>query len=613
MKDETKTYGKTAADASNTSRSNDRATASKSSNRRSKGKKKGKDRQDRNSGGRFDTKSDQSGEPFKDRKGSSKTRGLTNFDMENVDGTNDISWYAKNPQILIDSASFSYNAAVGSPMKWEHGVDQNFIPIDQVGDYADTVPGIMKIKYANYPGTSKDNNSAINIAADNVYSYVRHANSGHANYDSPDLMMYIMAIDSLYSFLAYGRRAYGTARLFNQKNYYYQKALIEAQGFDYNDLIVNLSNFRLYLNTFAAKASAFAVPSAMPILQRHFFMCSNIYKDRDTEKSQLYVFVPAGFHKYGVFEDLPTPYNEVGTLRFSLLPGQGDTGQQGKLTFSQFVAYGNDMLDRLLNSEDIGIISGDILKAFQGKLWTLPVTPEEFVLMPVYNKEILSQIENSRELPTPVKAKIFQTQGANLDALDVVQDPVTGTIIADFEAANPDVLTTSSTLYSLMSSFNPVLSLDFDHPLPGDAMIATRLMQAWRFIPSTDVSSNGLVGRWDPSIIPSEIIVGYSIFQYIGNSLVENSFNQNTGNQSSWASNIVSDLFNVSNFAHHPFCYWGKIEATVEDGKYTKITLHPFGAFGDIDTYRMMHVDEVNNVNTAALLSMFDVPVLGTY
>nr|UDL14456.1 MAG: putative capsid protein [Picobirnavirus sp.] len=609
MRDEKKTSKEAAGDSFNDKHSN------RSNGYNKSGKKNGNKNHNQSRSKQNGTQTKDSGEVFGSERSKSNVRGLTNFDVKNVDGTNDISWYAKNNQILADSASFSYNAAVGSPMHWVHNISQNAYSITQNGEYADTVPGIMKIQYVNYPGSSTDNNSAINIAADNIYSYVRHANSGHANYDSPDLMMYIMAIDSAYSFLAYGRRAYGTARLFNQKNYYYQRALIEAQGFDYEDLIANLSNFRLYLNTFAAKASAFAVPSAMPILQRHFFMCSNIYKDRDTEKSQLYIFVPAGFHYYGVFSDLPEPYKDAGALRFQLLPGQGHTGQQGKLTFSQFMAYGNELLDRLMNSEDIGIISGDILKAYQGKLWTLPVTPEEFVLMPVYNKEILSQIENSRQLPSSISAKIFQTQGSNLDALSIVQHPITGMIIADFESSAPGVLDViSNAINNIMATYSPVLSLDFDHPLPGDAMIATRLMQAWSFDPIASTLGQGLRGKWIPAVIPSEIVIQYSIFQYISNSLVEIKVQQYSSGSGGYSNLQTANIFSFSNFAHHPFLYWCRTDISADtDNNITDISISPFGVMGDIDTYRMMSVNEVTNINVTALLSMYDVPVIGAY
>ena len=112
---------------------------------------------------------------------------------------NDASWYAANSQLLKDAASLAYSESVGS------GYSVVMNPVTEQ-DWVTSIPGVYAIHTAPAIGVSKDNASAINIAARNIYSYVRHANAGHSNYDSPDLMIYLMAMDSLYSVLSFMAR-----------------------------------------------------------------------------------------------------------------------------------------------------------------------------------------------------------------------------------------------------------------------------------------------------------------------------------------------------------------------------------------------------------------------
>lgn len=113
-------------------------------------------------------------------------------DIKLQDKANDPKWYIVNGQLAKDVASFSFNNALGASFEiGTHGLTT----LVQPKKYS--LPGIMTIPYVPSIGYSADGTSAANIAAKNFYSFVRHQNSGHANYDSPDLMMYLMAMDSI--------------------------------------------------------------------------------------------------------------------------------------------------------------------------------------------------------------------------------------------------------------------------------------------------------------------------------------------------------------------------------------------------------------------------------
>lgn len=130
---------------------------------------------------------------------------------------NDPSWYAANSALLRDSASFSFNNPLGNR------ITLSGAPSSVSISRTFAIPGVYAIYCGPSIGRSLDNSSPVNIAARNIYSFVRHANSGHSNYDAPDLMLYLLAMDQLYSGLAFMSRAYGVMSQYSQATGIYPK------------------------------------------------------------------------------------------------------------------------------------------------------------------------------------------------------------------------------------------------------------------------------------------------------------------------------------------------------------------------------------------------------
>lgn len=323
-------------------------------------------------------------------------------------GRNDPEWYASNPSLLRDSASFPFSWPVGSPMDWDQ-TKNNTIKANYV-DFP-SVPGIMAISFAPTIGVSRDQTSPINIAARQIYSFVRHANSGHSNYDSPDLMMYLLAMDSAYMWLSYMTRIYGTAMVYSVYNRYLPKALLKAMGADFEDVHKNLAQLRFYINEFAYKIASMCVPNGMYYFTRHAWMCNNVYKDSPNEKSQLYVFTPANYY---VFREAVEGPGFL-TLRSTEL----NTDVLQNLTVANMVEIGKEILEPIIGSEDFNIMSGDILKAFGGdNLIKIAPISEDYTVMPVYVPEVNAEIENL----TCVGGFVASAFGTDLPTTPAVND-----------------------------------------------------------------------------------------------------------------------------------------------------------------------------------------------
>ena len=301
---------------------------------------------------------------------------------------NDWRWYAQNEQLLKDTASLPYS--------WPLGTKLNMGSV--AGEFnKGSLPGIMAIFTSPSFGYSDNPNSPINVAARNIYSYVRHANAGHANYDAPDLMLYLCAMDSIYSYLSYLKRIYGVAMTYSYTNRYYPKAMLTAMNVNFDDVQNHLADFRAFINSFAVKVGSMCIPASMSFMAKHMWMYEGYYSDSNQDKAQTYLFVPAGFFKYTLDKD------GAGMLAYSKMQFQSGRPLQMRYvtdgllyTVDQLIEYANTLLGPVLSSEDMNIMSGDILKAFgPSNIYTVSGISEDYVVLPTYSEEVLDQIQNA--------------------------------------------------------------------------------------------------------------------------------------------------------------------------------------------------------------------------
>lgn len=110
---------------------------------------------------------------FPDKKGNYKNDSLRGPDTRVCAGSkdNDPSWYALNPQLLKDAASFPYAWPLGNRLNLG-----KFARLINKG----SVPGIMAMNWVPTIGYSSNGTSPANVASINTYTKVRHDNSGHA-------------------------------------------------------------------------------------------------------------------------------------------------------------------------------------------------------------------------------------------------------------------------------------------------------------------------------------------------------------------------------------------------------------------------------------------------
>lgn len=310
---------------------------------------------------------------------------------------NDIGWYTSSPNLLAAAASIPYNHLTGTITNTGGTLG------DDHKHYA--VPGAISLSIIPCPGFAALPSDPVNVASNAIYSFVRHQNSGHANYDAPDLMLYLMAMDNAYTYLNWLQRLYGTVHMYSAVNRYLPRDLIEMQGVDYDDLLANIAQFRYAINAAITRLGSLCVPNNMPIFQRHSSIFGNYYIEGDSYREQLYMYTPKLVYMFGINSD------GAGTLIPDYLPTPSSAQLE---SVESLINRFNLMINAISYDEDMNIMSGDILKAYGPEnLVTLSLLPEMYICTPQRNFEVLEQFQNSYACGMPEKDSLQIYQELN--------------------------------------------------------------------------------------------------------------------------------------------------------------------------------------------------------
>lgn len=513
-----------------------------------------------------------------DYKSKSSIKDLKS-DEDTTKSTNDPSWYASNPVLLRDAASYPFSYVTGAsnihdPAVWN---DTNIIsgPVAQV-------PGIASLHVYPTVGTSINSTDPINVAAQSVYSFVRHANSGHSNYDPADLMIYILAMANMYSFLVWCQRLYGYALTYDQRNRYIPRDLIRTNNVDADDLTNNLANFRFWINTLIAKMVSFAVPATMSVFSRMSFMYSDYYIEGTSIKEQLYQFVPEGFYKFGLDS------NSMGNLTWEAFDWSK------LMTVADVIKYGDNLFNAIWSQEDFGIMSGDILKAYGDNIIKLSQIPESYSMVPKFDPMVLTQIKNANLVRIkPTRIAQSSQDGSIIQSLIPVAFTATDTYYGTNSTLNSDLVEKfNATMMCTLRDYN-VLTVDTDQPTPDVVIEATRLKIAYDTYKGWYRCGTEIVTKVTLTTEPgTDVNVEPLMITTMGSSADVDTLN------------AISKLNEVARNFHYLPMMWIATNRASDNKVYVNSVF-------DIDNFTILSNEDVKKLHEAATVNMFAVPSIG--
>lgn len=524
-----------------------------------------------------------------------------NFDNERVskfdkfmdDHSNDIAWYSRFPALMKSAANISYYGNTGEKLPFGSG---------------NANPGVMVFNYSPY--LFGDGGTALNQAANSNFSFTVHANSRNTRYNAPDQQLLSLAGADALSFLALGIRVYGTMKNWEQMNYYTPKALVSAMGFDFDDLESNLSNMWFDLNDMIAQSHQIWLPNNMPIVARRFWMNTNIYEDADSIKSQYYLYSPDHILIYdetrlntgGCLR--PMTYKDAGlrndTTGYVINLSEKTTNPNG-LTWDEYKKIFFTMLGALLNSEDRGIIYGDILKAYgEGSLYTVSPIDATYKTVPVpKHAEVLSQFENLTVNPVPYTGIAQSNGGVELIPFCYYAESIPPT--TDLKNDSRNFMGTHALLNFHQLNF----------PTPEQIVVATRCMSLQAsptFMSALVGSATSLATAEDdqrvyfPNSCGTEIISSITVYYYNYTSNSERTLKNAVWNGQ--YSNLSTEFLRAwTKFDWAPFIYT-QIEG--DDPQVARSSTAPerFDFYGDVDNYTTIDATTLAKMHKAALYSL---------
>lgn len=411
----------------------------------------------------------QSGKPKAKRPNVSKPKVEYKAENEQKDtaskglpkGANHIDWYNKVPNLYEPAFAAATMPALGYNYKSSLTSNQ-CVTVD---DTAHQVAGIMSFQYAPLVGTATGPESPINRVAMAMWKRFRTGLTSNGWYEPADLMMYILAADSIYMMINYLIRIYGVATWYDSRNRFVPDSLLHMMNVSPDDVMVKqyLPSFRMRINKLIMRMSSYHIPKGFDVITRHSWLSANIFKDCDKELSQLYLFIPAGYYMADM-DTNPAPYELGPKLKYIDLGGYKAPGSLTSNRISGLLNQVDTLISRLGSVFDAIRLSAEVDRVFGSDVHVMSEIPEDYTVGPIYNEDILAQIRNITMMPetfTPVDVvqmvdsleDIDQTSYITQNFLSYLDNPGLG-----------------------MLAGVPIVDLHQDSPTRDDLCYATRFM-----------------------------------------------------------------------------------------------------------------------------------------
>jgi len=374
---------------------------------------------------------------------------------------NDISWYNKYPELLQATSriAFPYRPGMSVPMGKINIVQP------KEGDY--TVPGVATLFWVPSFARSNKATDPMSIAAREIYAKVRSKFSSSLDADAPDFIMYIGALDSVFSYLGALKRLYRVLDVYSPNNYVLPDGLMTGLNISQSTVQIlrtHKADFNFAINQLIRMSRKFILPATMDLFNRHYWMNDNVYADAASISSQFYVFVQSGFYKYAAL-NTPDGVPAAG-LKMVEAPWGSLFEWASDDPVKELYNFGTDLINTLSAWDDAYTISGYLMRAYEGApQFTVDELPIDTTFEVAYVPEVLSQIHNSHGI---LRTESMSVQ--NLHNLDVTQDPKTNAVLY-----NPTVSVNVSSFGREYLNSKVCINLNEDVPTSEAVVIATRL------------------------------------------------------------------------------------------------------------------------------------------
>lgn len=516
----------------------------------------------------------------KGKKYSKKDKDTQNRKPESdkrLSSLNDISWYNHFPDLLEAAGRVPFAKYPGMDLKLGSAkvYSTNPYELTTLPIKAYNMPGFLEIDWAPSVGYSDNNTSPISIAAKELYAKVRSKFSGSLDENGPDIIMYMVALDSVFSYIGYLKRIYRALNTYSPLNTMFPDGVLKCMGItaaEAKALRANKTQFWGVINDLISQASKFTCPDIMDLFNRHYWMSSNVYGDAPTPRAQFYVFNQTHFYLY---DDTGST---GGKLTLESVPDSH--------TVQDYYEFGNAMISALTGSDDAYTINGHLMRAFEGSAnFTVARLEENELLDSVYVPEVLMQIHNIRTTASSI----------NAESWTITQDPTTNAVLHKptlfFGLGTQTVVGNAL----VTADSNLLLDIDATQPSVSDVTISSRLCPVFGAVNINDKTIEVIGGT---EIVWSMSVVYYDTTTSECKSFAMSTLMCATPNNTAHYQQIMQAVGRLSAFDWHPIVY-----ITFGDGSSTELTAWPVG---DLSNPTPITSDMLKDLHRVCVLSEFN-------
>lgn len=310
---------------------------------------------------------------------ASDTRGGSSLSLRSADN---LGSYNSTDLALHNKMTSIYNEATKIPFDQIYGAEVVY-PVCGTYDTPiprNSVPLVMGLDFLVGPGSCKEPDDPLNrslrIMMSDIYA---KTTGGDLSFTQPSLGMFFTEVDSIICYAAFLGRALRAIDFWNSWNYGYPRVLIEAMGFEYEELKAGRVDFLAEYNSIIASINNMMIPNFFDIYKFHYAFFSRVFLDEDSAKGQMYLPMLKNLMLYDdendvcIYEDIP----DVSAFRAHL----------DKLT---------EMVQSLQESQTFYRINGALLRAYKdAEFMQLPYISIDDTINPMVDPVFLEQIRNA--------------------------------------------------------------------------------------------------------------------------------------------------------------------------------------------------------------------------
>ena len=510
------------------------------------------------------------------------------------DTRNDPSWHIADDNIAKAVGNLSYATISGLKVNYFNTNVETSAPAINTDEQVSAVPGLCVLDVLPTIGIADGAVSAISYTANNLYTFVNKMNSRNTNYEEPDLMITMLATLSLYDLYWDVRRAYCAYNNYSLVNRYTPQFLIDALGYDFNDLILHQTDWWAFINTMGLALNQFPIPGIFPNMKRRAMLFSNLFYDReDVSKAQIYAFRPAAYYLFDATGSttggqlIPVGCSPNGASIFAN-DASAAQNRANKMTLDDIKILWNRLYDAMIYDTDIGIMGADIRKAYgDSALMYVSSITSDLKVLPYKDEAILMQIMNSQPLDpscTVANATIKQSNGT----LQYKPEIQGNSVAAVQSSVAPH-------------AFGYPIFMDWDNPTYVDNIYSTRFRFGVNDTLSVDTPTSA---SFEIASCGTEIITGCRFYSLLNSNLLGVNFTHFT---STTNSNLNTLLWYWLQFEHAPAMIIGTPSGTLGDIVYNNTILwNYFDQYSQPLTYA-----ELQGLHDQSLLAAFGVTKIG--